>query len=59
MMALMMFLIFVALVGSMLGALADLFKPDVPPPFADTEFGATKATRSQLKQARVLRRKLR
>jgi len=50
----MLFVIFVALVGSMFSGRGEA----EPPPFEDTDFGATFASRRQLKKARLLRRKL-
>jgi hypothetical protein len=58
MIGLSLFLIFVALVCSMLSALRSLWKSADPPIFEDTDFGATLATRRQLKDARLLRRRL-
>jgi hypothetical protein len=51
----MLLVILAALVGSMFGG---GFNSPEPPPFEDTDLGATFATRRQLKKARLLRRRL-
>ena len=47
-----------ALLGSLGSAAIFCLTPAEPSPFADTGFGAVRATRSQLRHARILRRRL-
>jgi hypothetical protein len=57
MIGLILFLVVIALIGSMLSAIGDLVGPTEETPFEDTDLAARTATRDELRRMGLLRRR--